>query len=117
MTDYPTRLIKTEISMRIDGPHSRVEQFRQWFNKNFKDWAKTNDERRAFSPKLRTQNGDLTLTFSVSGSAMGVVTKFAELCEHQFPGLCIEFGSAWSKESPVKLPLRAFGSKLIDRAP
>ena len=25
---------------------------------------------------------------------MGVVTKFAELCEHQFPGLCIEFGSA-----------------------
>ena len=62
MTDDPTRLIKTEISMRIDGPHSRVEQFRQWFNKNFKDWAKTNDERRAFSPKLRTQNGDLTPT-------------------------------------------------------
>src|SRR6266576_7068344 len=94
MTDDPTRQIETEISMRIDGPHSRVEQFRQWFKESFKDWAKTNGERRAFYPKLRKQNGDLTLTFSVSGSAMGVVTKFAELCEHQFPALCIEFGSA-----------------------
>src|SRR6185437_14106741 len=86
-TTNPTPRIQTELHFTIDGPHSRVEQVREWFKDAFKAWARDNFDQSVWLAEVKKRNGDITVTIPVVGCAVPMVEKLAALFEQEFPGL------------------------------
>jgi hypothetical protein len=84
----PKPAIYTEVRLRVDGPYSQVEQFRQWFKDEFKTWSKP--FRCYVDGRARREGGVLWVYIDMKASAHGVICHLAELCKRHFPGVYID---------------------------